>query len=780
MKSKRINKYKKNFINSFVYHPYYHKKIDDNLIFIDSMNGEQLSSDVFRIIEELSDDKYKNFRVCIYAKKGVGHIEKLRENYNLRIDKIISDDVKATNVCEYAKYIITDSKIRYRYAKRNGQVILNVYHENPSLKWGVDNIGNYSRLASQQAPFLLSDYTVISSDYVREKIMGPLMIEDIYQGKILSEGNPRNISFFRDNSNLKSELGVDDKDVFVYMPRYQGKSFHKKFLKTVKNNLKEFDKGLKDNQTLFFKVDGYAKKSIDLSKFKHIRPFPLGYDDYDIISMADAFITDYSGVVLDFILSKRKIILFNNFDKKKSTYLDDLNLPFVRADDIEDVIGELDSNLDEDYSALIDEYAPFESADCAKNICSHVFLNQKVCPEENNKNDKPNILIFIGNLSNNEITLSLRQLLSQVDSDKYNFIVTFHQWSKHFKNDPESVLKSIPEGIHVMPMKTKTRPTYLERKSYAKFLNSDKKCSNSIRKFFKREFRHQFYGMSFDHVVNYDGYYKNEILMFCNCEAKSSMWVHNDPLMEIENKKFNVNLLKEAFSNYDNVVAVSSELMDPIRKIDDSANVKVAHSLINFDFIRNESQKDIMLNKDVRIYNTHPQYLKGLLNDDGKKIISIDRSIYNEEWTENILMAFDKLCDEYDDVQLIIIGNFGWFNRTQYLASQLRHWKNVTVIKQLSNPLPILKDCALFILPPNNRFYRKTVFESEMLNVPVMSLGDDDKVIADEFNVYNVENSYEGVLKGLQDFMNDEIDTLDIDYKEYNERCLDEFYDILK
>ena len=71
-------------------------------------------------------------------------------------------------------------------------------------------------------------------------------------------------------------------------------------------------------------------------------------------------------------------------------------------------------------------------------------------------------------------------------------------------------------------------------------------------------------------------------------------------------------------------------------------------------------------------------------------------------------------------------------------------------------------------------------FESEMLNVPVMSLGDDDKVIADEFNIYNVENSYEGVLKGLQDFMNDEIDTLDIDYKEYNERCLDEFYDILK
>ena len=122
--------------------------------------------------------------------------------------------------------------------------------------------------------------------------------------------------------------------------------------------------------------------------------------------MADAFITDYSGVVLDFILSKRKIILFNNFDKKKSTYLDDLNLPFVRADDIEDVIAELDSNLDEDYSSLIDEYAPFESADCAKNICSHVFLNQKVCPEENNKNDKPNILIFIGNLSNNEITLS--------------------------------------------------------------------------------------------------------------------------------------------------------------------------------------------------------------------------------------------------------------------------------------------------------------------------------------------------------------------------------------
>ena len=81
MKFKKIKKYKKNYLNSYVYYPYYHKKIDNNLIFIDSMNGEYISSNIFGIMEELSKDQYKNFKIYVYVKKGnIDYLEKLQEN----------------------------------------------------------------------------------------------------------------------------------------------------------------------------------------------------------------------------------------------------------------------------------------------------------------------------------------------------------------------------------------------------------------------------------------------------------------------------------------------------------------------------------------------------------------------------------------------------------------------------------------------------------------------------------------------------------------------------
>lgn len=780
MKFKKIKKYKKNYLNSYVYYPYYHKKIDNNLIFIDSMNGEYISSNIFGIMEELSKDQYKNFKIYVYVKKGnIDYLEKLQENYNLKIDKIITNDIKATYVCEYAKYIITDRNIRFRYAKRDGQVIINVYHENPLIKWGIDDIKKASKIGSLQRLFLLSDYILFSNNHSYDKIMKSLLIEDIYDGKIIKEGSPRNISFFKDNSNLKSKLNIEDNQIFVYMPHYLNSSVHKKFVKNVKRNLEEIDKKLNDNQVLFFKVDGYNKKVIDFSKLKHIKPFPLGYTDYDIISLAEAFITDFSSVLLDFINSKRKIILFNSFDNNYSTYLEDLDLPFVNVDNTDELISELNSDF-EDYSELLNDYVPYDSADSAKNICQHIFLDKNCCHEEIKKNNKPNVLIFIGNLSDNEITLSLRQLLSQVDVSRYNFILTFHQWSKKFKKDPESILNSLPEGIQIMPMVNKNEPTYIEKIKYHKFLNSDGECNNSIREFFKREFKRQFYNLSFDYVLNYDGYFKNEILMLCNNDAKSSLWVHNDPIKEIENNKFNNNILKEAYGNYDNVVAISSELIKPIKELNDLDNIKIAHNLINFDNIEYESGKMLKLDKDSRVYTHDSSYIRGVLNRPGKKIISINKSIYNKEWSENLLNAFDKLCDDYDDVQLIIVGDFGWFNKIQNLTSKLKNWENVTLIKQLSNPLPILKCCDLFVLPPDYRFYRKYIYESEMLGIPIMSIAEGDMDIIDRFNGYKIENSYENILEGLQDFMNDGVNTLDIDYKQFNNDCLNEFYEIIK
>ena len=71
------------------------------------------------------------------------------------------------------------------------------------------------------------------------------------------------------------------------------------------NILKELDDSLNDNQVLLFKFHiGNPSIDIDFSKFKHIKTFPEGYEDYDVLNVADVLITDYSRVIFDFANTK--------------------------------------------------------------------------------------------------------------------------------------------------------------------------------------------------------------------------------------------------------------------------------------------------------------------------------------------------------------------------------------------------------------------------------------------------------------------------------------------
>ena len=70
-------------------------------------------------------------------------------------------------------------------------------------------------------------------------------INDIYSGKVLMEGYPRNDVFFDENqrNKVKSELNLNDKEVLVYMPTYKG-SYHDLQNKKQITDLKRFFKKL--------------------------------------------------------------------------------------------------------------------------------------------------------------------------------------------------------------------------------------------------------------------------------------------------------------------------------------------------------------------------------------------------------------------------------------------------------------------------------------------------------------------------------------------------------
>ena len=785
-KSKLIN-FKDCAVNSMIYNEYYKKDIDEKLVYLESRDGLDFTGNIFRIVEELSTGNYGDFKIHVHAKpQVVDKIKSFQKNYNLKIDKIITKEALATKTLEKAKYIFTDSGIRPKYVKKEGQIFVNTWHGTPLKVMGKDNTAEEHRLGNVQHPLLSSDYLLYPNDYMKDKMLNSYMIEKIYPGKILLEGYPRNSVFFSD-SHLKKYLGLEDYEIFAYMPTFRG-IFMERDDESQKNDVEEYlaqlDLKLNDNQILLAKLHILNESQIDFSKFKHIMPFPKDYETYDVLNIADVLITDYSSVFFDYANTGNKIILFNydeeDYCSYRGFYFDLDELPFPKVQNIDELVRELNTPKNYDDNSFLKKYCTYDNHEATKRFCRHIFLNEKVCKEEEIKNDNPNILIFAGALYKFGIASALFNLLNNVDRKNYNFFITFKQWEENILENHEEIFGLIPKDVEVLPLRFNLTPTVKEKMDYNKFYLStdDMNCPKSLDKLFKRSFVKQFGSVKWDMVIDFDGYNHDETLLFTKSGQKSSVWVHNDMIQEINCKgNQNRNILKEAYSNADNVCVVSPGLIEPTSRISNRKdNIRVVHNLNDYESILERSDEDLKINDNTTVYNND---IECVLNKNSFKFITIGR-FSPEKGHKRLIKAFNKFCKDFPDAQLIIIGGYGvLFEEICRLVDLIEYGKNITLINNISNPMPILKGCDLFILSSFHEGWPMVLMEADTLCVPMISTDIDSTRAMGDYAGVIVENSEEGILNGMYDFVSGKVTCKNSDFKEYNEKAVNEFIKLI-
>ncbi len=785
-KSKLLN-FKDCAVNSMIYNTYYNKSIDEKLVYLESRDGLDFTGNIFRIVEELSTGKYGDFKIHVHAKPHVAkRIKALQKTYDLKIDKIITKEALATKTLEKAKYIFTDSGIRPKYVKKQGQIFVNIWHGTPLKVMGKYNIAEEHRLGNVQHPLLSSDYLLYPNEYMMERMLDSYMIEKIYPGKILLEGYPRNSIFFTE-SCLKEDLNLTDYEIFAYMPTFRGifmdRDDESQKDKVVKY-LTKMDSQLTDNQILLVKLHVLNESKIDFDKFRHIQPFPKEYETYDVLNMADVLITDYSSVFFDFANTRRKIILFNYDETDYCSYrgfyfgLDEL--PFPKVQNTDDLIEEMNLPKNYDDTEFMDKFCNYDNQDAAENICRHIFLKDNVCRETEIKNDNPNILIFAGALYKFGIASSLFNLLNNLDKKNYNFFITFLQWEENVEMNHEEIFEMIPDGVEVLPIRFNLTPTIKEKMDYNKFYLADKdmKCPQSLLKLFKRSFVKQFGTVGWDMVIDYDGYNHDETLMFVSSGRKSSVWVHNDMIQEMATKhNQNKNILRHAYSNADNVCIVSPSLINPTGEISGRRdNISVVHNLNDYNSILTRSKDNLMINPNTNIYNND---IEDVLNKDSFKFITIGR-FSPEKGHVRLIKAFNEFCKDYPDSQLIIIGGYGvMYDETCRLVDSVEYGSNITLINNISNPMPILKQCDLFILSSFHEGWPMVLMEADTLNIPIISTDIESTRAMKDYAGVLVENSQDGILHGMHDFVLGKIKPNNSNFKKYNDEALKEFNKII-
>ena len=565
---RKIRNLKECMDNTSIYDAYYTSPIDDNLIYFESRNGRDFTGNIFRIVEEVSTGKYGDFRIHVYATPSVKRkILEYKKEYSLKIDKIITDRKQAAVSLEKARYVFTDSGIQTKYVKREGQTFTNTWHGTPLKLMGCDNVSEITALGHIQHSLLSADYLIYPNEYMADRMTRAYMIDKIYPGKILFEGYPRNSIFFdsKRRDDLKSELNLKDKEIFVYMPTFRGILSNMDDVKQkddVERYLSQIDSRLNDGQVLFAKLHAYNESQIDFSKFSHVRAFPKGHEIYEIVNLAEVLITDYSSVFFDFANTSKKIVIFNYDEADYLSYrgfyfpLDEL--PFPKVQNVDDLIGELNTPKDYDDSLFKEKFCTYDNPDACANICRRIFNGENISKEQTIKNSNPNVLIYAGPLEDNSITDSLIGLLEGADLKSTNFFITFNPWDENIRKNYESIFKRFPEGVEFLPFKSNLIPTLSEKLDYDRYFNSksDVTLPDSLANLFRRSYEKQYGAVGFEFILDYYGKNPDVALIFANSAQKKIIWAHEDI----------TGRLTEIYAKFDLIVADTEELKDRIAK----------------------------------------------------------------------------------------------------------------------------------------------------------------------------------------------------------------------
>lgn len=776
------------------YNSFYEKlSVDEKLILLESRGGRALEGNILGILKELEEIPYEKFhRVLVVHKDTKSSIAKKVHFYGIKhIKYVCIGSISYYYYLAKAKYLVNDTSFPGRFIKKDRQVYLNTWHGTPLKKMGRDNVEEVYSMGNVMRNLLMSDYLLFPNQYMEEKMSSAYMLDNLYQGVVLREGYPRNSVFF-DNQRrkeVKETLGYKDKIIIVYMPTFRGQVDAiraEQQNREIERQLHYFEEHLREEQIVLVKLHPLVQKSVNIQEQKHIRTFPEQYETYDVLNVADVLVTDYSSVFYDFANTGKKIILFTydeeEYRSERGIYENLEEYPFEIAKSCKEVVECICKKEVNNYRVFQKRYCTYDKPEAAERICRQVFKKEKVCSTyQYQGNGKENILIYAGDLAKNGITTALCSMLERIDTDRFNYYISFRKSS--LEEAPER-LKVLPEFFKVIPLASEMNMdicTMMAQMCYMKYGKKSKWIQKRLALAYHREWKKHFGSIPFRHIIHYNGYESYIIALFQYYTGTRTIWVHNDMEQEIE-QKHNQNRyqLEEAYREYNNVVIVSEDIRESTQKISGRKdNITVINNCHDYKNVLCKAEQELLFDSDT-LSNVSLERMKEILDSPAEKFINIGRFSV-EKGHERLIKAFNRYWKCHQDTYLIIIGGTGnLYEETLRTAQRVEAADNIILIKSLSNPMPILKKCNLFILSSLYEGLGLVLLEADTLGVPVVSCNvNGPRGFMQKHGGTLVESSEDGILHGMELYEDGRINVMRVDYETLNKESIAELEKIL-
>lgn len=783
------------------YTKYYESlSINEKEILIESYGGSSISGNGYQLLLEiLNDQQLNDYTIFIACQKNqINNIaEFLRNKGIVRVRLIKTHSKRYVKLLASCKYLINNSTFPSYFIKKPGQIYFNSWHGTPLKTLGRSIASAPNEIGNTQRNFFMADYLLYPNEFTFNHMKKDYMLDDFYKGKYILSGYPRNGVFYDNELKIKirEQLELVDTEVICYMPTWRGtldsKNNEEQYI-NIMFYLYKMDKALNPNKIMYVKLHNYVSSIIDFNSFKYIKPFPIEYETYEFLSIADCLITDYSSVFFDFANTGKKIILFA-YDKEeylstRGMYLSMDELPFNQAETVGELIKEIeDLNDFNDYKKFINEYCKYDNLTSRKDIVDLIFHNKIADSMEiinGNKyaNKKENVLIYGGALSKNGITTSLRGLIHNIDLDERNYTILFY---RNMVKKNNYVISDFPEKLSYISIQGQKNLKLIEalvQFVYLRLNINNKYIKKHLDNIYQREATRIFGDYKFDYVIHFTGYEKHIANMFGLMDTHKTIYVHNDMAREKETKSnYHIDSIFGAYTKYDTIVGVRESMKEEIAGImpnRDTSKIKIIHNINNIEYIKNNAKLPIEFNQDT--VSTHSvEEIETILNDKNSlKFINVAR--YSpEKGIDRLITAFERYSKTNPNAYLIVIGGLGVLYKELVEHVTLNNLNKIVLIRSLSNPFPLLVKSDAFVLSSLYEGLPMSIMEALILGKPVISTNiTGPKEFLQQGYGQLVDNSIEGIEEGFRMFERGEIKLKKFDPVAFNEQAKEEFYSI--
>lgn len=589
-----------NRTGAFYIHVYKHMQIQENRILLNSQQGSNLNGNMFYFLKYLcNNDEFSDFEIGIaYQKKKIDGFINLLENYNLNHKNVKLLQINTKEYAAYlatAKYLFNDTSFPVYFTKREGQIYVNTWHGTPLKTLGRSTAADYHDIANLQKNFVVADYLLYPSEYMKQHMFEDYMLDDIYQNNILYAGYPRNEIFFDTTarSSVRKDNQMEGFQNIAYMPTWRGgvRGINTDQIEQIKDYLYNIDRKLNNNQVMYVNLHPYLKKQVNYEQYLHIRPFPTEYETYDFLNACDLLITDYSSVFFDYAITNRKIILFaydeKEYFKERGVYIKLDDLPFCKVDNIEDLINEINNPYIQDRKEFLLKFSPYESGKVSKKICDQIILNKKSGLKivQSDYNLKDHIMIHIDSFQNDN---SLKHFIEVVNQSDFKDKLYYFTYNTKGLMGREKYMKKFPKALlywgKLNPFSTATIfQSFIlcemeNHKWYMEFFDG------LLKKIMFKEKKRAFGNTEISCNIIWGKEKAKEIVYVSEMSGTRVMYLQ-------KTSDINQVIPKKVYERYTYIIAESLEIKEEVQKIAPSAQVFVKHISELDDFLLNEDER---------------------------------------------------------------------------------------------------------------------------------------------------------------------------------------------